>query len=204
MYNIVAYGSMIADRGRTGAYAAALNAAVEAESAVLDIGAGPGIFTLLACKAGARKVYAVEPDGSIEVAREAVAANGFEDRVEFIQALSTEITLPEQVDVIVASIQGALPFFGSSVLSIMDARDRFLKPGGTIIPLNETLRAAVVSAQECYHKVVDPWENCFGFDYQAARRRAVNTADGYRLPRESRISRTEGVDGSGLLASEWS
>jgi protein arginine N-methyltransferase 1 len=176
---------MIADRGRTAAYAAALNAAVAPESAVLDIGAGPGIFTLLACKAGARKVYAIEPDGSIEVVREAAAANGFEDRVEFIQALSTEITLPEQVDVIVASIQGALPFFGCSVLSILDARDRFLKPGGTIIPLRETLRAAVVSAHEFYRKVVDPWENCFGLDYEAARCRAVNTADSFRLPRES-------------------
>ena len=68
---------------------------------------------------------------------------------------------------------------------MLDARDRFLKPGGTIIPFNETLRAALVSAQECYHKMVDPWENCSGFNYQAARHRAVNTTDCYRLPRES-------------------
>lgn len=129
MYNIVAYGSMIADRSRTVAYAAALRAAVTANSTVLDIGAGPGIFTLVACQAGARKVYAVEPDGSIEVAREAVAANGFADRVEFIQALSTEITLPEKVDVIVADLHGALPLFGSCVASLQDARNRFLSSG---------------------------------------------------------------------------
>ena len=184
MYDIVAYGSMIADRGRTMAYAAALNSAITPNSVVLDIGAGPGIFTLLACRAGAGKVYAVEPDDTIEVAREAVAANGFEDRAEFIQALTTEIALPEPVDIIVASIQGALPLFGSSVVSMLDARDRFLKPGGTMIPFRETMKVALISADALYHGIVDPWECCFGFNYRAARDRAVNSAGGRRLPRE--------------------
>ena len=87
MYSIHDYGDMIADRGRTDAYARALQARVTPESVVLDIGAASGILTLLACQAGARKVYAVEPDGIIQVAREVVAANGYADHVEFIQGL---------------------------------------------------------------------------------------------------------------------
>lgn len=185
MYNIASYGVMLMDSGRMGAYSAALQSAVNADSVVLDIGAGPGIFTLLACQAGARKVYAIEPDGSIEVAREAAAANGFADRVESIQALSTEISLPERVDVIVASIQGALPLFGSSVFSLIDARTRFLKPGGVMIPLRETLLAALVSAPEFHARIIDPWESRFGFNYQPARKRAVNTSGAHRFKRES-------------------
>jgi len=85
---------MIADTVRTGAYAEALRRAVKAGSVVLDIGTGTGIWALLACKFGARRVYAAEPGDAIHVAREIAAANGWSDRIEFIQRLSTEVTLP--------------------------------------------------------------------------------------------------------------
>ena len=98
MYTLTDYGQMIRDGARTGAYARALETRVTPSAVVLDIGAGAGILSLLACRAGARKVYAVEPDDVIQVAREAAAANGYADRIEFIQAASTGIELPERVD----------------------------------------------------------------------------------------------------------
>jgi hypothetical protein len=39
-------------------------------------------------------VYAIEPDDVIELAREIAADNGFGERIEFIQAISTEVELP--------------------------------------------------------------------------------------------------------------
>ncbi|MDH3444335.1 MAG: 50S ribosomal protein L11 methyltransferase, partial [Deltaproteobacteria bacterium] len=56
MYSIFDYGSMIADHVRMDAYARALRRAVTADSVVLDIGTGTGIFALLACQFGARRV----------------------------------------------------------------------------------------------------------------------------------------------------
>ena len=61
---------IVVDRGRTDAYAHALRARVMPDSVVLHVGASSGILTLLACQAGARKVFAVEQDGIIQVARE--------------------------------------------------------------------------------------------------------------------------------------
>ncbi|HEX6283874.1 MAG TPA: 50S ribosomal protein L11 methyltransferase, partial [Pyrinomonadaceae bacterium] len=90
MYSLHFYGRMIADRVRTDAYAEALRRSVKPDSIVLDLGCGPGLFALLACKLGARRVYAVEPNNAINIAREAAAANGFADRIEFFQSLSTE------------------------------------------------------------------------------------------------------------------
>ena len=142
---------------------------------VLDIGAGPGILTLLACQAGARRVYAVEPDSIIEVARDSVARNGYTDRVELIQAFSTAIDLPEKVDAIVADLHGALPFLSGSLTSMIDARDRFLKPGGFLVPMREASSVAVVNLPDAYRRIVDPWGNSFGLDLPAGRRRSLCT-----------------------------
>lgn len=176
MYTILDYGTMTGDRRRTDAYRDALRSRITPGAAVLDIGAGPGMLTLLACQAGARRVYAVEPNEVIQVAREAVAANGYGDRVEFIQDLSTNIELPEKVDVIVSDVHGVLPFYEGSIGSIIDARTRFLKPGGFLIPSRETVWIALVSAEAEYGRIVEPWENSYGLDGTPGRQRAVNTS----------------------------
>jgi protein arginine N-methyltransferase 1 len=182
MYDIHDYGDMIADRGRIDAYAQALRQRVTPESVVLDVGAGPGILTLLACRAGARRVYAVEPAGIIEVAREAIAANGYADRVELIQAASTAIDLAEPVDVIVSALHGVLPLFCGSLTAILDARDRFLKPSGVMIPLRETVFAALVSSPSQYRRLVGPWDGSVGLEWAPARRRALNTWTRWKFP----------------------
>jgi protein arginine N-methyltransferase 1 len=175
LYGIDGYGKMILDKARTGAYADALRAVVCPDSVVLDIGTGTGILALLACRLGARKVYAIEPGDVIQLARQAAAANGFADRIEFIQGMSTQVDLREKVDVIVSDIRGVLPLCETSLLSIADARERFLAPGGRLIPQQDTLWAALVQAPDAYGEVVEPWEtNGYGFDLRAMRDYAVN------------------------------
>src|ERR1043166_6115896 len=106
MYSVHFYGQMIADAPRMEAYAAALRRTVTRDSVVMDLGCGPGVFAMLACRLGARRVYAVEPENIIGLARETAAANGFADRVEFFDKLSTEITLAEPATVIVSDLRG--------------------------------------------------------------------------------------------------
>src|SRR5579864_6216059 len=109
MYNLTDYGAMMFDQPRMQAYVSALERAVRPGSVVLDIGTGTGVFALLACRFGARKVYAIEPNDAIHVARRLAADNGCADRIEFVQDLSTRITLPEKADVIVSDLRGVLP-----------------------------------------------------------------------------------------------
>ena len=166
---------MIADQVRVEAYAHALRKTVKPGNVVLDIGTGPGIFAVLACKLGARRVYAVEPDEIIQVGREVAAANGCADRIVFIEEMSTAINLPEKADVIVSDLRGVLPLFQVHIPSIIDARARFLAPAGVLIPRKDTIWAAVVDASETYRGIVDPWENnCLGQDLSPARRLVVN------------------------------
>jgi SAM-dependent methyltransferase len=176
MYSIADYGAMIADGPRMAAFVRALRQHVGQGSVVVDIGTGTGIFALLACQLGARRVYAIEPDDAIQVAREIAAANGFADRIEFIQELSTAVSLPERADVIVADIGGVLPWFGRHIPSIVDARRRFLAPDGVFIPKCDTVWAAVLDAPDLYERSVGPWTaDGFGLDMSAARRIATNT-----------------------------
>src|SRR2546426_7231890 len=109
VYTISQFGDMIHDRVRTNAYAEALRTSVNPDSVVLDIGTGSGILALLACKFGARRVYAIEPGEAIQLARELAAANGVAQRIEFIRNVSTRVTLPESADVIVPDLRGVLP-----------------------------------------------------------------------------------------------
>src|SRR2546422_1901485 len=177
MYDIATFGRMIADQGRMGAYSRALQRSVRPDSTVLDIGAGTGILSLLACQYGARKVYAIEPTSAIAIAEEAGRANGFADRMECIQALSTDICLPQKADVIVSDLRGVLPLFQQHLPSIIDARQRLLAPGGTLIPRRDSLWAAVVEAPDIYNSHVGLWDgNGFGLRLESTRRLATNLA----------------------------
>jgi protein arginine N-methyltransferase 1 len=175
-YSIAGYSEMITDAPRMDAYIAALEQSVRPGCVVLDIGAGTGIFSLLACRLGARRVYAVEPDDALQTAREIAAANGYADRIEFIQDISTRITLPERADVIISDLRGVLPLYQHHLPSIADARARLLAPGGVLIPRRDTLWAAVVESPAAYQRLIRlPAGPVYGFDMQPARRLTANT-----------------------------
>jgi SAM-dependent methyltransferase len=176
MYSLHFYGEMIANAARIEPYVDALRRCVTPDSVVLDLGCGQGLFALLACRFGARRVYAVEPDNVINIAREAAVANGYGQRIEFFQSTSTEVTLPEPATVIISDLRGVLPWFQRHIPSIIDARGRLLAPGGVFIPRRDFLSAAIVEAPEQYQEIVGPWrDEVFGIDLSAGVSKITNT-----------------------------
>jgi len=185
LYSVFDYGGMIADRARMDAYVRALRQVIKPDSVVLDIGTGTGVFALLACQMGARRVYAVEPDDAIQVAREIASANGFAGQIEFIQKLSTDVTLPERADVMVSDLGGLLPWFQHHLPSIIDARQRLLAAQGWLIPQQDRAWAALVHAPEFYARYTGGWDPAlFGLDMSAARRIALNSMRRFRVTAE--------------------
>jgi len=174
-YSLSGYGSMIADRIRIDTYSKALRAVIRPGAVVMDVGTGPGIMAVLACQLGARRVYAIEACEVIQVAREIAAANHCADKIVFFEDLSTKVTIPVRVDVIVSDLRGVLPLFEHHIPSIADARRRFLAPGGTLIARKDRIWAAVVEAPEAYGKIVDPWtRNVLGQNLAVARQKVLN------------------------------
>jgi len=186
MYSISSFGAMINDQVRVDAYFSAMRKVIRPDSVVVDIGTGTGIMALLACRLGARRVFAIEPDNAIQVAREAAAANACTDRIHFFQQLSTQVELPELADVIVSDIGGTLPWFRHHIPSIIDARQRFLAPAGIMIPQHDTGFVSIVDSPALYRRCDTPWENNrYGLDLRSGKRLMVNSlAWGEASPQE--------------------
>jgi type I protein arginine methyltransferase len=179
MYDLYSFGHMVSDDVRIHAYAKALEQSVKPGMTVVDLGAGTGIFSMLACRYGAKKVHAIE----------LTAANGFADRIEWHHHKSFDVTLPEPADLLVADIRGRLPFLRNNISTLADARDRFLAPAGVLIPQRDTCWAALAESPELEIEATRPWENNhFDFDWQPARKRLANCWYGTSLRPEALIS----------------
>ena len=189
-YGLLGYGEMINDRVRMDAYVQALRAAVQPSSVVVDIGAGPGIFALLACQFGAKKVYAIDPSDSIQLGRELAAKNGFADRIEFFQMLSSEVRLPAAADVVISDIRGVLPLFEGHIPTVIDARNRLLSPTGTLLPARDRLWVAIVEAPITFVRRTQV-NNTYGLDLSTINTRLVHTWAKLRVQAEQIISTSQ-------------
>lgn len=188
-YSLRDFGDMIADTGRFAAYCEAIARAVRPGDVVLEIGCGPAVFALLACRAGARRVFAVETDNIVDFARQLAAANGLADRIEFFQSDSRKIELPERANVIVSDIRGALPFYTGAISSVEDARQRHLAPGGILIPQRDTIKAAMIDAGEFYSRIVSPWQGiAANLDLSASLPMVLNDSYGTQFHAEQLLS----------------
>ncbi|KAG5682665.1 hypothetical protein PVAND_012004 [Polypedilum vanderplanki] len=154
---------MLKDKARNEAYKNAIfaNKHLFQDKIVLDVGAGTGILSIFAAQAGAKKVYAVEASKLFELAREIVKENGFEDVIEVLHCKIEDFTLPddvEKVDVIVSEFMGFYLLHESMLDSVILARERFLKPNGSMFP-----DRAIIYISPCrIPSLFEDWENVSG------------------------------------------
>lgn len=138
-----AHEKLLADYHRNRAFYAALKKHVTPESVVLDIGSGTGIWAVVAAVLGAKRVVAVERDPLLIGLIKALAReNGVADRVEALAAESRQILLDREFDIVVSEMIGHLAFEEDITPILTDARERFLKPGGVLIPQSVALVVA--------------------------------------------------------------
>jgi len=157
---------MLADSVRVGAYYAAIQRYVSAQDCVVDIGTGTGILAFFAASKGPRKIYAIDESKTmLEYARAAAAANSI-DNLTFVASSSRKFQPKELIDVIVQEQMGVALFDEGMIDSILDVRDRCLKPHGRILPdkfdfylepiqLHEQERVPMIQEQR-FHGVAFP------------------------------------------------
>jgi amino acid adenylation domain-containing protein/non-ribosomal peptide synthase protein (TIGR01720 family) len=145
VYDELLYYAMTHDERRNRAYQAAIHQAVKGKI-VLDIGTGADAILARFCvEGGAERVYAIERDeDAYRRAKELVYSLGLTDRITLIHGDSTQVQLPERVDVCVSEILGTI---GSSegVVSILNDARRFLHDDGIMVPRRCVTKFAPIS-----------------------------------------------------------
>lgn len=172
---------MVQDRARVQAYKRALEAIVEQirGGVVLDVGAGTGLFACLAARLGAKKVYAIEPSGIAEYAQRVIEHNGYANTISVVQKRVEDITEDDGVsecDVLVSEWMGFHLLHECMLPSVLKARNRFLKTGGSILPQHARLWCCPVSMDKWADTHLHFWEDVCGLDMSAMVEPAVQAA----------------------------
>lgn len=188
---ITEYRGFLADEDRVQAYRQAIFETVRPGDTVVDLGTGLGTYAFFAAQAGARKVYAIESAPIIQVAQQLCKLNRMERKVVFIPSPSSDASLPEKADVIVTEIFGALFMDDGLGETLLDVRNRWLKPGGTFIPSSVELFITPVEMPETYREI-DFWgekeEAAFGLNFLPTREMALNCLYYPKVKRECFLS----------------
>ncbi len=188
---------MLNDVRRTNAYLAAIASTVQPGDVVVDVGTGTGILALAAARAGARIVYAIEGSGIADTAQAMFEQNGFADRITLVRGWSTEVTLPERADVMVAELVGVDPFGEQIAALTADAKARLLTDRPRLVPNGLRVLGVPVSIPDArladftfMPTPIAGWTRDYGFDFSPLLRAVplqplvlrLPTADARGLP----------------------
>lgn len=171
---------MLSDKVRTDSYRGAIlnNPSLLKHATVMDVGCGTGILSLFAAQAGASSVIAVEASEKMAaVAKRIAKENGllYEGNqngdktnhvITVVQGMVEELEKsvkvpPHSIDVLVSEWMGYCLLYESMLSSVLYARDRWLKPGGAILPDTATIFVAGFGRGGTS---LPFWENVYGFD----------------------------------------
>jgi len=136
---------MLADGVRNKQLHKAIKQNVTSETNFLDIGAGTGVWAILAAMLGAKRVVAVEIEEClIPIIYKHAQENGVADKIEIIHANSNDVKIRGKFDVIVSELFGNDAIGVETVKSFVYIRNRFLAPNGVLIPQKLAMLAVPV------------------------------------------------------------
>ncbi|KAJ8906934.1 hypothetical protein NDN08_003418 [Rhodosorus marinus] len=162
---------MLLDKPRTEWYMKMISSLNLNNKSVLDVGAGSGILSLSAASAGAKYVHAVEAAPlMVKALAQTFKTNKVDGSVHSTKVEDLELG---EVDVIVSEWMGFYLLHESMLDSVILSRDKFLKPGGTMVPSQAKIFLSLVSVPDLYRERVSFWDNVYGYDMSSLKNMAI-------------------------------
>ncbi|KAL8154401.1 hypothetical protein V2J09_012161 [Rumex salicifolius] len=162
---------MLSDKARTDAYRQAImrNPSLLDGAVVLDVGCGTA-------RAGASRVIAVDASEKMAATATQIAKeNGLLSSVQVLHGMVEDLKeiQPQSVDVLVSEWMGYCLLYESMLSSVLFARDRWLKPGGAMLPDTATMFAAGFGKGGTS---IQFWEDVYGFNMSCVGKELVEDA----------------------------
>ena len=167
---------MLQDATRLNSFHRAIETSVEPGMRVLEIGAGTGLLSMLAIRAGAEHVTAIEATSLADLAEKSIRENGLERKINVVEAMSFDATLPECYDLLITETLGHIGIDEGILPTAIDARERLLKTEASIIPQSLDIMVAAVNVPTFDQQLVGFWkEGVAGFSFQAWAKQTCST-----------------------------
>lgn len=130
---------------------------------MLDIGAGTGILSIFAAKAGAKHVYAIENAEIAYFAEEIIRQNGLSSKITVIKGKMEEIELPvKEVDIIISEWMGYFLLYEAMLDSVLWARDKYLAKDGKMLPDRAQIFVAAIEDEQYKNQKIGFWRDVYG------------------------------------------
>lgn len=157
---------MLSDVIRTESYRDALlkNSEFVKDKSVLDLGCGTSILSMFASQAGAKEVVSIDNSDIIYHAMDIVKKNNISN-ISFVKGRLEDSQLPiEKFDIIVSEWMGYFLFFEGMLDSVIYARDKYLNPGGTLLPNRCNISLIGHGDLKFHSKYIKFWNDVYGFN----------------------------------------
>lgn len=124
------------------------------------MGCGSGILSLFSSEAGANKIFAVDHSEIIYCAIEIALRNNIKN-VEFLKGRLENMSIPlaagQSIDIIVSEWMGYFLLFEGMLDSVIHARDKYLKPGGLLLPNRCTINLVGYADEVRHTEYINFW-----------------------------------------------
>ncbi len=195
MTSVKYYRDLLTQQTRIDAFRRALARVVKTGDRVLDLGTGLGTFAFFAADAGAAKVWGVDGEAIVHVAKAIGTLNGYCDRVEFIRGWLPEVTLPERVDVVIFEDFPPRLLGGTAFRLLKTVHEKYAAPGVRTVPTAAELYVAPVSSPELWREVAPfgAGDVAYDLDWSPSREYVANSPLNTGIPAEVLAGRPERV-----------
>ena len=171
---------MMQDDVRTDALMEMISTLVKPGDVVADIGTGTGILAVLALRAGAARVHAIDASPIARFARRIAEDNGVADRMICHEADAAQVDVGEPVDVVFSECLGNFAFGDGMWRALQAFSERHLRPGGRRGPTEVRMFLQPADSRlfwDPWRFWESPWNDIDVSAFQSAEENRVNVVD---------------------------